>query len=74
MHGEYVDRTIVQDTKLYYFDANTFDKDSCFYHHQVFKSCVYTPGSRAQYYTFRQFQILECSVEIKDREYNSIRY
>ena len=23
MHGDYVDRTIVQDTELYHFDANT---------------------------------------------------
>ena len=27
MHGEYVDQTIVQDTEIYYFDANTYDED-----------------------------------------------
>ena len=25
MHGDYIDRTIVQDTQIYYFDANTYD-------------------------------------------------
>ena len=26
MHGDYVDHNMVQDTEIYYFDANTFDE------------------------------------------------
>ena len=38
MHGDYIDRNILQDTEIYYFGANTHDKeydfklDSCVIH------------------------------------------
>ena len=30
MYGDYVGRTIFQDTKLYYFDANAYNEDYYF--------------------------------------------
>ena len=36
MHRGYVDKNTVQDTELYYFDANTYDKDYDF----IINSCV----------------------------------
>ena len=36
MHEDYVDRTIVQDSKLYYFDANTHDE----YYEYTIENCV----------------------------------
>ena len=37
MHGDYVDRTIFHDTKIYYFDVNTYNG----YNEFIVDSCVH---------------------------------
>ena len=72
IHGEYVDRNIVQDTELYYFDNNTYDEE----HDFTIESCVYYAAT-VQYHERNILlsmlvQISKRDVQPEEGDYNSL--
>ena len=72
MHGDYVDRAIIPDSQLHYFDANTYDE----YYIFSINNCVHHAATlQAHSYSIIPsylVQILQCGVQRKEGNYNSL--
>ena len=72
MHGDYVNRTIVKSTDIYYFVANNYDK----YYDLSIDSCV-SHETTPQYHDhnllpYKFVQISKRDVQPKELYYNSL--
>ena len=75
MHGEYFDHNSVQDTQLYYFDANTYDGDHDFKIDNFFSHADTLQVQDRDNNTFpsKLVKILERDVEPKERNHHFLR-